>query len=156
CYDVDIGERRWSANMPRRLSFTRLSLSGQPLVFIAPPFILGLLFAARFRLSMRAWLIASAVLWTATSVRLLWKRGGHVWVTTCLSVILSFVCGGALWRINEAGIGEDRVRRLFERGELNVEEPVEVWGTLNEAPELAPDRIYLSVAVEKVATLGKE
>jgi competence protein ComEC len=105
---------------------------------------------------MRAWLIASAVLWTAISVRLLWKRGGHVWITTCLSLILSFVCGGALWRIDEAGIGEDRVRRLFERGELKVEEPVEIWGRLNDAPELAPDRIYLSVAVERVATLGKE
>ena len=48
------------------------------------------------------------------------------------------------------------MRKLFERGELKAEEPVEIWGTLNDAPELAPDRIYLSVAVEKVATLGKE
>ncbi|MBO0724720.1 MAG: ComEC/Rec2 family competence protein [Blastocatellia bacterium] len=146
--------------MPRRLSFTRLSLFGQPLIFIASSFILGLLFAARFRFSMRAWLIASAVLWIAASIRLLWKRDGlsarGSWMTTCLLLILSFGCGGALWRINEAGIGEDRVRRLFDSGELMVEEPVEIWGTLNDAPELAPDRIYLSVAVEKVATLGKE
>ena len=34
--------------MPRRLSFTRLNLFEQPLVFIASSFILGLLFAARF------------------------------------------------------------------------------------------------------------
>src|SRR5262249_10904647 len=61
-----------------------------------------------------------------------------------------------LWAINEAGIGEDRVRKLFERGELTIEEPVEIWGTLNDAPELAPDRILLSVAIEKVATLGRQ
>src|SRR5262249_43530859 len=73
-----------------------------------------------------------------------------------LLLILSFVCGGALWAINEAGVGEDRLRSLIERGELTVDEPVEIWGTLNDSPELAPDRIYLSVAVEKVATLGRE
>src|SRR5215510_15124602 len=143
--------------MPRRLSFTRLRPLEQPLVFIASSFILGLLFAARFRFSMRAWLIASAVLWTAAAVCLLRKLGGQgKWMVTCLLLILSFACGGALWAINEARVGEDRVRKLFERGELTIEEPVEIWGTLNDAPELAPDRIYLSVAVEKVATLGRE
>ncbi|MGH9752698.1 MAG: ComEC/Rec2 family competence protein [Blastocatellia bacterium] len=140
--------------MPRRLSFTRLGPFEQPLVFIASSFILGLLFAARFRFSMRAWLIASAALWLAVSVFLLRKRGGRMGV--CLLLILSFACGGALWTINEGGVGEDRVRGLFERGELTVEEPVEIWGTLDDAPELAPDRIYLSVAVEKIATLGRE
>src|SRR5262245_31636197 len=140
--------------MPRRLSFTRLNLFEQPLVFIASSFILGLLFAARFSFSITAWLILSAVLWLTVSICLLKKRGG--WTVTSLLLILSFACGGALWAINEAGIGEDRVRKLFERGELTIEEPVEIWGTLNDAPELAPDRIYLSVAIEKVATLGRE
>jgi competence protein ComEC len=143
--------------MPRRLSFTRLSLFEQPLVFIASSFILGLLFAARFWFSTRAWLIASAVLWAAASVCLLRKLGCRgKWTVTCLLMTLSFACGGALWTINEAGAGEDRVRKLFERGELTAEEPVEIWGTLNDAPELAPDRIYLSVAVERVGTLGIE
>jgi len=143
--------------MPRRLSFTRLRPFEQPLVFIASSFILGLLFAARFRFSTRAWLIASAVLWTAASVCLLKKlRGRGKWMVTCLPLTLSFACAGALWAINEAGVGKDRVLRLVERGELTAEEPVEIWGTLNDAPELAPDRIYLSVAVEKVATLGRE
>jgi competence protein ComEC len=143
--------------MPRRLSFTRLDLFEQPLVFIASSFIIGLLFAARFQFSMRAWLIASAALWIAVSVCLLRKRDGRSeWIITGLLLIQSFAIGGALWAINEAGVGEDRVRSLFKRGELTAEEPVEIWGRLNDAPELAPDRIYLSVAVEKVATLGRE
>src|SRR5215510_3306490 len=128
CYDAGAGgqiRRRKRAHMPRRLSFTRLRPLEQPLVFIASSFILGLLFAARFRFSMRAWLIASAVLWTAAAVCLLRKLGGQgKWMVTCLLLILSFACGGALWAINEAGIGEDRVRKLFERGELTIEEPV--------------------------------
>ncbi|HEY6401250.1 MAG TPA: ComEC/Rec2 family competence protein [Blastocatellia bacterium] len=142
--------------MPRRLSFTRLRLFEQPLIFIASSFIMGLLFAARFQFSMRAWLIASAVLWIAVSIRLLRKLDRHKWITTYMLLFLSFFCGGALWGVNEAGAGESSVRRLFERGELKIEEPVEIWGTLNNAPELAPDRIYLSVNVKKVATLGRE
>ena len=140
--------------MPRRLSFTRLSIFEQPLIFIAASFISGLLFAARFRFSIQVWLILSAALWLTVLVCLLTKRGRRV--VTGLLLILSFVCGGALWAINEAAVGEDRVRRLFERGELIIEEPVEVWGTLNDAPELAPDRIHLSVAVERVATMARE
>jgi competence protein ComEC len=146
--------------MPRRLSFTRLNLFEQPLIFIASSFILGLLFAARFPFSTRAWAPASAVLWMAVSLCLLRRRDSHIiqgaWHVTCLLLILSFLCGGALWAINEAGVTGCRVRKMFERGELKVEEPVEIWGTLNDAPELAPDRIYLSIAVEKVATLGRE
>src|SRR5262245_8385070 len=140
--------------MPRRLSFTRLILIEQPLVFVATSFILGLLFAARYQLSNRSWLILSVSLLLAISVCLLGRLSR--WIVTGLLLILSYTCGGALWAINEAGVGEDRVRRLFERGELTIEEPIEIWGTLNEAPELAPGRIYLSVDVEKVATLGKE
>src|SRR5262249_14433825 len=87
-------------------------------------------------------------------VCLLRKRGGRMGV--CLLLVLSFGCGGALWAINEAGVGEDRVRRLFERGELTGGEPVGILGTLNDAAELAPHRIYLSVAVEKAATLGRD
>src|SRR5262249_61623034 len=139
--------------MPVGLSCTRLSLFQRPWVFTATSFILGLLFAARFRFSIRVWMIPSITLWLTALVCLLMKRGGRV--VTCLLLILSFVCGGALWALNEAGVGEDRVRRLFDRGELTVEEPGEVWGTLNDAPEIAPDRIYLSVAGWKGGPHGK-
>jgi competence protein ComEC len=150
--------------MPRRLSFTRLSLFEQPLVYIAGSFIVGLLFASRVRFSIRAWVALCAGLWLATSFCLLTKRGKRFakrggrcgWIVTGLLLLLSFACGGAMWTIDEAGIGEDRVRRLFARGELKIEEPIEIFGTLNVAPELAPDRIYLSVSVEKVTTLGRE
>src|SRR5262245_44221085 len=130
---------RGRADMPRRLGFTRLDLFEQPLVFIASSLILGLLFAARFQFSFRAWMIASSVLCLSISVCLLRKRSDKgEWMLTCLLLISSFACGAALWAINEAGVGEERVRMMFKRGELRVEEPVEIWGTLNDAPELAP------------------
>src|SRR5262245_65422038 len=100
--------------MPRRLSFTRLSLFEQPLVFIASSFTFGLLFAARFRFSTRVWLIAPAVLWTAASICLLRKLGGRA--ATCLLLALGFSCGGASWATYEAGCDKARVMRLDGSG----------------------------------------
>jgi competence protein ComEC len=138
----------------RRLSFTRLTLSQQPLLFVAISFICGLLLAARHPISVRHWLIFCATAWVAASIALWLSVNGHAAVA--LSICGCFAAGGALWTINEEATGENSVRRLFERGELRIDEPIEIWGQLNAAPELAPDRIYLSIAVERVATLGRE
>ncbi len=140
--------------MPRRLSFTRLSLAQQPLIFLTVAFLGGLLWAARYGLAVRGWLAALAVLWAVCAACLWMKRGGRL--VTVLLLCGCFVGGGALWALDEAGVSNQRVRKIFERGELRLDEPCEVWGTLDAMPELAPDRIYLSIAVERVATLGKE
>jgi competence protein ComEC len=140
--------------MPRRLSFPRLSLTQQPLVFIVIALIGGLLWAARYEVAPRLWLAALAVFWAGGAVGV-WRRWPH-WLAA-LWLLGGCVSGGAaLWSLNEASVGPERVRRMFERGELRHSEPCEIWGTLNALPELAPDRIYLSLAVERVAALGKE
>jgi competence protein ComEC len=77
-------------------------------------------------------------------------------VAVLLSVCGFFAAGGVLWQVDRAGIAEGRVRRLVERGELKLDQPVEVWGVVSRSPELAPDRIYLSLEVEKVAAFGRE
>jgi competence protein ComEC len=138
----------------RRLSFTRLAIIQQPLLFVAISFIGGLLLATGGRISVRHWLIFCAAAWIAASIMLWLNVNGPAVVA--LSICGCFAAGGALWAINEEATGEYSVRRLCSRGELRVDEPVEIWGSLNAAPELAPDRIYLSIAVEKVATLGRE
>lgn len=136
----------------RRLSFTRLSLPQQPLIFASLAFIGGLIAASRFQISIRNWFFITAVWWSATSMCLLRQQA--------VAVVLlfgGFLCvGGTLWAINENSVGENRVRRLFERGELLAKEPVEIVGKLDGSPELAPERIYLSIAVEKVSTIKRE
>ncbi len=138
----------------RRLSFTRLSLIQQPLLFVVISFVGGLLFAAGDRISIRHWLIFCATAWVAASIMLRLNVNGLVAIA--FSICGCFAAGGALWAINEEAIGENSVRKLFERGQLRIDEPVEISGVLNAAPELAPDRIYLSIAVEQVASLGRE
>jgi Domain of unknown function (DUF4131) len=140
--------------MPRRLRFERLSLFQQPLLFITLSFTCGLLLAARYQLSIRVWMTIGLISWVASLLFLLHKHSNWVAVVSLLCGCLAV--GGAIWEIDRNSTGADRVASLFDRGELRVDEPVEILGRLNGSPELAPDRIYLSVSVEKVATFGRE
>ena len=136
----------------RRLSFTRLSLSHQPLIFISLAFIGGLLFAARFPLSIRSWFFIALLWWVAAGVCLLKRQAAAL----AMMLVGCFAAGALLWTINEKSGGEASVRSLFQRGLLSAEEPVELFGTINAAPELAPERIHLSIAAERVSSFGRE
>ena len=145
--------------MPRRLAFAQLSVREQPLVFLAVAFILGELAASRSQISNLKFWLASAVSLFIIAItficaqRFQWRRDG---VITALLLVNSFACGGLLWSMNEASVAEHRIKKLFARGVIEAVEPVEIWGTISVAPELAPDRIYLEVAIERIATLRKE
>ncbi|HZS07333.1 MAG TPA: ComEC/Rec2 family competence protein [Blastocatellia bacterium] len=140
--------------MPRRLSFTRLSPEQQPLIFLASSFIGGLLTAAKFSLSIRVWLATAVALWAVALVCWLVHADGRL--VTAMLLVGSVACGGTLWSLNATGVSETSFRKLIERGELSATEPVEIWGMLKAAPELAPDRIYLTVETERVASLMRE
>ncbi len=61
-----------------------------------------------------------------------------------------------MWSLNEAGVKPHRIQKLIEAKTIETNEPVRIWGTISIAPELAPDRIYLDVEIERLSTLGKE
>ena len=97
--------------MPRRLSFTRLSLPQQPLVFLALAFLGGLLGAARSHFPLRNWWLIAVIAWACGGVALCLKRTGW-WVTVALLVGVLAV-GGALWTLNDASAAGDRVRTSY-------------------------------------------
>ncbi len=117
--------------MPRRLSFTRLSLSQQPLVYLALAFISGLLLAARFSMSIRAWLAMAAALWLLALVGVWMKR--QAGVNTAALMMSGLACGGMLWALNEAGVSESRIKKLFEHDKLKAAERRDVGHTDNSA-----------------------
>lgn len=140
--------------MPLRYRFTRLSLAEQPLLFASIALMCGLIAATRVQAPLRSWGLGAATLWIVSTICLLSRPGS--WLGAVVLLLGCFVTGGALWKIDQQSVAESRIRRLFERGELKIDEPIELIGTLNAAPELAPDRIYLSVIVEQAVTLGRE
>jgi competence protein ComEC len=141
--------------MPRRLAFAQLSVQEQPLVYCAVAFIWGEIVASRSQISnLKLWLSSALALFVVAALLLYCKR----WQSLITLILLAncFACGGLLWSLHEASIAPNRIKILFERGIIQAEEPVEIWGTITAAPELAPDRMYLEVALEKLATFGKE
>lgn len=143
-----------------RLRYARLSLPQQPLLFVALAFIVGLLVAARFPVSVRAAVLCAVLTWVAASLALAtdWiETDGGVgkWASTALLLAGCIASGCALGALERAAVRTDDVRRLIEAGALDTNEPVELIGQLTLAPELAPDRIYLRVAVENVAAFGQ-
>lgn len=143
--------------MPRRLAFAQLSVREQPLLFLAVAFIVGELGAARFpTFKLSFWLLAAGVSLTIALVLICIRRWQRDWLITLLLLWSCLACGGLMWSLNEASVANNRIQQLFARGVIDTAEPVEVWGVLTAAPELAPERIYLEIAIERIATLGKE
>ena len=135
----------------RRLTFPQITLPQQPLVFLALAFIAGLLLAARVNGGARLWLNALVAVWFVAL--LCWRA--PAWSLTSL-LLLGFMCaGGSLWSLHAANVGATRVIRLHERGAWRADEPVELIGTLTAFPEAAPERFYLQLNVEQLATLGQ-
>ncbi len=145
--------------MPRRLTFAQLSVPEQPLVYCAVAFIAGEIAAVQFQLaSFKSWFLVAIALFLITMIllyvkRFQWRRDALI---TLILLANCGICGGLLWSLNEAGVATHRVKNLFAQKIIEADEPVEIWGVITAAPELAPDRIYLEVALEKLATFGKE
>jgi competence protein ComEC len=145
--------------MPRRLAFAQLSVQEQPLVYCAVAFILGELVVSQSPISnLKSWLSSAIALFVVAAIFLCFKRwkGRRDAFITLILLANCFACGGLLWSLNEAGVASNRVKILFERGTVQAEDPVEIWGVIAAAPQLAPDRMYLEVALEKLATFAQE
>ncbi|MFN0123969.1 MAG: ComEC/Rec2 family competence protein, partial [Blastocatellia bacterium] len=144
--------------MPRRLAYARLALSQQPLVFLASGYIFGLLLAAGTNVSAPVWLCGATLMCLIAGV--CWLRQVRVAVVTALLLCGAFLAGGMSWTASvTAGTRADLapdIGDLLERGPLSLTEPVELWGTIDAAPELAPDRIYLSLRVDRAAAFRRE
>lgn len=141
--------------MPRRLTFTRLRLPEQPAVFAALFFLGGLLTAAFTTLHGNLWLLVTFLMWVAVTILLVTDVANRTRIA--LLLLGCFFCGGTLGAIDAAhNDDQNNIRRILKQAGGDEEDPVEMIGTLQIAPELAPDRIYLSITVERVKLLGGE
>ena len=145
--------------MPRRIAFPQLSVREQPLVYLAVMFIFGEIVASRFtNISTKSWLILSLGIFVTACTFLIFKqfKFHRDFIITLILLMNSFSCGALLWSLNEASSKPHRIQKLIESKTIDPNEPVRIWGTISIAPELASDRIYLDVEVERISTLGKE
>jgi competence protein ComEC len=66
-------------------------------------------------------------------------------------LLVAFVGTGYLLALVEArSVSPNRIVRMFERGMLVPEEPVEVLGAIQGQPEVAPDGFYLTLSADRI------
>jgi competence protein ComEC len=140
-----------SASMERksarqsRFRFPQIVPIEQPLLFVALAFVCGLAAGHRFK-AIPFWLILEAVCWAVAAVCHLTRRGA---IASILLLLGHFAAGAEFISIAATRADHSRVRRIATEAH---DEPVRLLGVLASAPELAPDRIYLDLAVRQART----
>jgi competence protein ComEC len=72
-------------------------------------------------------------------------------------VTIAFLFSGAtLASLERENIASDRLKRLLDDGSISSGEPVEITGVLEREPEVARQRLYLTVRVERIRAKGVE
>ncbi|MCW5969986.1 MAG: ComEC/Rec2 family competence protein [Blastocatellales bacterium] len=137
--------------MPRRLTFSRLALQKQPLFYLTISFATGILACTLLRAPLFIWITGALAGWAIAGAVLLQRSKS---ASAFLFAAFLFA-GGALARCEQIDAEADSIKTLIESGELDSDEPVELWGRLLEMPEPAPERILLTLSVDRVATLGR-
>src|SRR5215204_1809884 len=123
------------------------NFSEHPLVLLAAAFASGVLLA-RFTSVPLTVFIALAAFASALALVLFLKRRE---AAAARLVVLAFACAGAALssiELKESEVG--RLRGLYEAGRISSDEPVELTGVLERAPEIAPNGLLLSLRVEAV------
>lgn len=137
--------------MPRRLTFSRLAVQKQPLFYLTLSFASGLFASTLLQAPLLIWTTGTVACWAIAGAVLLQRSKS---ASAFLFAAFLFV-GGALAHCEQIDAEADRIKTLIESGELDSDEPAELWGRLLEMPEPAPERILLTLSVNRVSTLGQ-
>ena len=66
-------------------------------------------------------------------------------------LLVAFIATGYMLALNEErSVSPNRIARMFERGVLRFNEPIEVTGTIQGEPEAAPDGFYLTLRADRI------
>jgi competence protein ComEC len=119
---------------------------GEPLALLATALALGILGAHYLRPPLSLLIPVGALATLLAGVALV---RGRLTVATFFVSAAMLLAGSALDVIDKR-IPANQLRRLLDEGALAVGEPVELTGVLEREPEIAPQRLYLQLRVEKI------
>ena len=141
---------------PHAVHHTR-RFAAAPLAQLAAAFALGILGATYFavppslRISLAAFttlIISIAALTTLLACAALLKKKLSL-ATVFVSIAAVFV-GWSLASIEKNSVPANQLKRLINEGTIAVGEPVELTGVLERDPEIAPERLYLFLRVQRI------
>jgi competence protein ComEC len=132
-----------------------------PLAQLAAAFGLGILGESYFTVSLPL-LISSAALATLLAAIVILTNDGRKNAAagrsgaTILVMVAVFMVGATLEWIDKKDVPANQLRSLLDKGTVAIGEPVELTGVLERDPELAPDRLYLQLRLERIRSRSIE
>jgi competence protein ComEC len=124
------------------------AFAAHPLAQLAAAFALGVLGAVYFVMPLSL-LISIAAFTTLLAFTALLK--GYMSVATLFVIVATLFLGSSLAAIEKNKVPANQLRRLIGEGTILVGEPVELTGMLERDPEIAPERIYLFLRVQRLS-----
>ncbi|MEJ7624511.1 MAG: ComEC/Rec2 family competence protein [Pyrinomonadaceae bacterium] len=120
------------------------------MLFLAACFASGILFAAQFEIGLIAFGIVAP---TAAILAIFLRKTAFA---TGLTALAFAAFGAAAYSAELASVRPDRIKSLYDHGEIVSHSPVEIEGVVRGAPESAVDGTFLTVRVEKIRSNGQE
>lgn len=132
-----------------------------PLAQLAGAFAMGVLAALYLPIGL-AWLssIAAATTLLAAVTFLVNSKGqvakNGLGFATILGMLAVLFLGATLAASEKNRLPANQLRSLIEQGTIAVGEPVELTGVLERDPEIAPERMYLQLRMERIRSRSSE
>jgi len=124
------------------------AFAAHPLAQLAAAFALGVLGAVYFVVPLSL-LISIAAFTTLLAFTALLKE--NMKLATLFVTVATLFLGSSLAAIEKNKVPANQLRRLIGEGTILVGEPVELTGMLARDPEVAPERMYLFLKVQKLS-----
>ena len=121
--------------------------AAHPLAQLAAAFALGILGATNLSWRTVFFVCLSALTTLVATFALLSSK---LRLATVLLMIAMFFAGASLAVIEQNKVPANQLKRLINEGAISVGDPVEVTGVLERDPEIAPERLYLNLRVERI------
>ena len=123
------------------------SFAAYPLALLAVAFALGIFSARSVSVSL-LFLISIAGLPGLVAFAFLLRR--KLEVATVFVLLAALCAGAALGSIEKNRVPGNQLSRLLNEGTVGVGQPVEVTGVIERDPEIAPERLYLFLRVQRI------
>jgi competence protein ComEC len=132
-----------------------------PLAQLAVAFALGILGGSYFAVHLSLLISSAALATLLAGIAILTSDGkrnasSRKKSATVFAVLAMFMVGATLESIEKNKIPANQLRSLLDKGVVAIGEPVELTGVLERDPELAPDRLYLQLRLERIRSRSIE
>src|SRR6266699_2089867 len=136
-----------------QLASHHTSFSQHPLALLAAALAVGILSAHSFSIPLATLLVCAAIT-TAPALWLLQK--GRLRSASLLLILATLITGATLDVIGTHGVQADQIKRLMDSAVIGADDPVEITGVMDRAPESTPESFYLTIRVEKLSSRNIE